>query len=62
MNDKVRIMMCSLIIAVPVYFWLARDPYLPPQLLYGIAAGMGGVAGVVFNFFWKKLNGKGAGK
>ncbi len=59
MDDKARITILSLIVAVPVYFWLARDPYLSPQSLYGIAAGGGFVAGFLLNFLWKRLKGRG---
>jgi len=58
MDTKTRITLCSLIVAVPVYFWMARDPDLPPETLYGMAAGVGVAAGIVMNFLWLRLMGK----
>lgn len=59
MDDKTRITVLSVVVAVLVYFWLARDPNLPPQSLYGIAAVVGVVAGILLNLLWKRIIGKG---
>ena len=55
MENKTRIILCSLIVAVPVYFLLARDPNLSPETLYPVAAAVGFVAGIVLNALWKRL-------
>ena len=63
MKNKAIIMTLSLVAAVLVYLCIEKYmPYLSPQLVYGIAAGVGFVIGVVLNYLWLTLSKRGSAK
>ena len=47
MDRKKRIAILSLLFAIPVYFKIAHDPFLPPAACISVAAGAGFIAGTV---------------
>lgn len=52
MDQKKRAAVLSFVLAIPAYFMLARDPFLPPAVCYSVAAGAGFIAGTGINILW----------
>lgn len=60
MQNKARAMTISLLVSVPLYFWIEYEmPNLTPDRMYMGAAGLGFVVGVVINYFWDILSRRG---
>ncbi len=60
MKGKTRVMILSLIVSVLVFLWIERNmPLLSPQMVYGFAAGIGFIVGVILNYLWVNLSKRG---
>jgi len=59
MNRKTRVLVLAIAVALPAYLAIKTwSPYLPPESLYAVAAGVGFVVGLALDYLWVRLTRK----